>query len=306
MNLDGKDLPTIEVSFEKEINKFSCCYELMHIRLAMYSFLLCSKLTQEFFTNLEAEKINDTEKLMLPHGTRIFLSRSLANNSDRADVIRKDLLNAAKLIYATKQRLINKWQVPTCGDRKFYIPTDISELDRFVFVANVSQEQAHNNEPASQEQITSSINKINTERLSTGNKTSESLVVGAKLNNNSESGDSKLTQSIKRKKFETRTSDVPDCSTTKKRTKTSKSHKTSMEMNQSSKANLSDNKLSAKVEYATWIKGDDKIYNVDFAQGSKTNSFTKKKFKVDITYVHNNEQKSISNKEYESGKETFL
>ena len=161
VNLDGKDLPTIEVSFEKEINKFSCCYELMHIWLAMYSFLLCDKLTQEFFTNLEAEKINDTEKLMLPHGTRIFLSRSLANNSDRADVIRKDLLNAAKLIYATKQRLINNWQVPTCGARKFYIPTDISELDCFVFVANVSQEQSHNSEPASQEQITSSINKIN-------------------------------------------------------------------------------------------------------------------------------------------------
>ena len=74
----------------------------MHIRLAMYSFLLCGKLTQEFFTNLEAEQINDTEKSMLPHGTRIFLSRSLANNSDSADVIRKDLLNAAKLIYATK------------------------------------------------------------------------------------------------------------------------------------------------------------------------------------------------------------
>ena len=75
-----------------------------------------------------------------------------------------------------------------------------------------------------------------------------------------------------------------------------------MEMNQSSKANLSDNKLSAKVEYATWIKGDDKIYNVFFAKGSKT----KKKFKVDITYVHNSETKLISNKDYESGKKLFF
>ena len=77
-------------------------------------------------------------------------------------------------------------------------------------------------------------------------------------------------------------------------------------MNQSSKTNLSDNKSSAAVEYATWIKGEDKIDRVVFAQGSKTNSVTKKKFKVDITYVHNDEKKLISNKEYESGKETFL
>ena len=74
-----------------------------------------------------------------------------------------------------------------------------------------------------------------------------------------------------------------------------------MKMNQSSKANLSDNELSAKVEYATWIKGDDKIYNVVFAKGSKT----KKQFKVEITYVHNSETKLISNKDYESGKKTF-
>ena len=119
--------------FEKEKNKFSCCYKLMHIWFAMFSFLLSGKLTEEFCMELEPEQTNDTDKLMLPHGIRLFLSRSLVNNSDCVDVIQKDLLNAAKLIYATQQRLINNWQVPTCGARKFYIPTDILELDWFVF-----------------------------------------------------------------------------------------------------------------------------------------------------------------------------
>ena len=152
--LDGKELPTIEVTLEKDKNKFSCCYKLMHIWLDMFFFLLSGKLTQEFFMELEAEQSNNTDKSMLPHGIRLFLSRSLVDNSDCVDVIEKDLLNTAKLIYVTQQRLINNWQVPTCGDRKFYIPSDISELDRFVFVGNASQEQVHNNEDASWKQIT--------------------------------------------------------------------------------------------------------------------------------------------------------